>query len=202
MAATYDLQETAMPTPADREKSSRPLLAQIDRQFGKGSVMRLGSDETRSGRGDSHRLDRPGCRTRHRRAAPRPHRRDLRPGVLGQDHAHAARDRQRPAQAAVSRRSSTRSTRSTRSTPSRSGSTSTPSLVSQPDTGEQALEIADMLVRSGSIDLIVIDSVRGPRAARGDRGRNGRLARRPPGPPHVPGAAQAHPAASAPRTPR
>ncbi len=32
-------------------------------------------------------------------------------------------------------------------------------LVSQPDTGEQALEIADMLVRSGSIDVVVIDSV-------------------------------------------
>ena len=32
-------------------------------------------------------------------------------------------------------------------------------LVSQPDTGEQALEIVDMLVRSGSIDIIVIDSV-------------------------------------------
>lgn len=32
-------------------------------------------------------------------------------------------------------------------------------LVSQPDTGEQALEIADMLVRSGAIDLVVIDSV-------------------------------------------
>ncbi|GBU23169.1 recombinase RecA [Fibrobacteres bacterium R8-0-B4] len=32
-------------------------------------------------------------------------------------------------------------------------------LVSQPDTGEQALEIADTLVRSGAIDLIVIDSV-------------------------------------------
>ena len=32
-------------------------------------------------------------------------------------------------------------------------------LVSQPDTGEQALEIADMLVRSGSIDIVVIDSV-------------------------------------------
>ena len=32
-------------------------------------------------------------------------------------------------------------------------------LISQPDTGEQALEIADMLVRSNSIDLIVIDSV-------------------------------------------
>jgi len=32
-------------------------------------------------------------------------------------------------------------------------------LVSQPDTGDQALEIVDMLVRSGSIDLIVVDSV-------------------------------------------
>jgi recombination protein RecA len=32
-------------------------------------------------------------------------------------------------------------------------------LVSQPDTGEQALEITDMLVRSGAVDLIVVDSV-------------------------------------------
>lgn len=32
-------------------------------------------------------------------------------------------------------------------------------LISQPDTGEQALEIADMLVRSGSIDVLVVDSV-------------------------------------------
>ena len=32
-------------------------------------------------------------------------------------------------------------------------------LISQPDTGEQALEIADMLIRSGAIDVIVIDSV-------------------------------------------
>lgn len=32
-------------------------------------------------------------------------------------------------------------------------------LVSQPDTGEQALEITDMLVRSGSIDVVVVDSV-------------------------------------------
>ena len=32
-------------------------------------------------------------------------------------------------------------------------------LISQPDTGEQALEITDSLIRSGSIDLIVIDSV-------------------------------------------
>ena len=32
-------------------------------------------------------------------------------------------------------------------------------LISQPDTGEQALEIADMLVRSGALDVLVIDSV-------------------------------------------
>jgi recombination protein RecA len=32
-------------------------------------------------------------------------------------------------------------------------------LISQPDTGEQALEIADMLVRSGGVDVIVVDSV-------------------------------------------
>ena len=32
-------------------------------------------------------------------------------------------------------------------------------LVSQPDTGEQALEIVDMLVRSGAVDVVVVDSV-------------------------------------------
>ncbi|PIE46331.1 MAG: recombinase RecA, partial [Gammaproteobacteria bacterium] len=32
-------------------------------------------------------------------------------------------------------------------------------LVSQPDTGEQALEIADMLVRSGGVDMVIVDSV-------------------------------------------
>ncbi|CAM5402508.1 recombinase RecA [Eoetvoesiella caeni] len=42
---------------------------------------------------------------------------------------------------------------------SRLGVNLTDLLISQPDTGEQALEITDALVRSGSIDLIVIDSV-------------------------------------------
>jgi recombination protein RecA len=48
-------------------------------------------------------------------------------------------------------------------------------LISQPDTGEQALEIADMLVRSGALDVIVIDSVAAltPRAEiEGDMGDN------------------------------
>ena len=34
-----------MPSPADREKALETALAQIDRQFGKGAIMRLGSDE-------------------------------------------------------------------------------------------------------------------------------------------------------------
>ena len=43
-------------------------------------------------------------------------------------------------------------------------------LISQPDTGEQALEICDMLVRSGAIDCVVVDSVAAlvPRAEIGD----------------------------------
>ena len=46
-------------------------------------------------------------------------------------------------------------------------------LVSQPDTGEQALEITEALVRSGAIDVIVVDSVAAlvPRAARARRSR-------------------------------
>ena len=49
--------------------------------------------------------------------------------------------------------------RSTRSTRRRLGVDTDSLLVSQPDNGEQALEIADMLVRSGALALIVIDSV-------------------------------------------
>ena len=64
-------------------------------------------------------------------------------------------------------------------------------LISQPDTGEQALEIADMLIRSGAIDVVVIDSVAALDPPGRDRGRDGRHPRRPPGPAHVPGAAQA-----------
>jgi len=65
-------------------------------------------------------------------------------------------------------------------------------LISQPDTGEQALEIADTLVRSGAVDVLVIDSVAAlvPRAE--TRGRDGRQPAGPPGAPDEPGAAQAH----------
>ena len=46
-------------------------------------------------------------------------------------------------------------------------------LISQPDTGEQALEIADMLIRSGALDVLVVDSVAALDAAGRDRRRDG-----------------------------
>ncbi len=48
---------------------------------------------------------------------------------------------------------------STPAMPANWASISTNSLISQPDTGEQALEITDTLVRSGGVDIVVIDSV-------------------------------------------
>ena len=76
-----------------------------------------------------------------------------------EDHGRAARGGQRAGARAASPRSSTPSTRSTRSTRKALGVDTDALLVSQPDTGEQALEIADMLIRSGALDIIVIDSV-------------------------------------------
>jgi recombination protein RecA len=64
--------------------------------------------------------------------------------------------------------------------------------VSQPDTGEQALEIAEALVRSNAMDVVVVDSVAALGAARRDRGRDGRQPRRLAGALDEPGAAQAH----------
>ena len=60
---------------------------------------------------------------------------------------------------AASAPSSMPSTRSILSMPRKLGVNVDDLLISQPDTGEQALEICDTLVRSGAIDVIVIDSV-------------------------------------------
>ena len=61
-------------------------------------------------------------------------------------------------------------------------------LISQPDNGEQALEIADMLVRSGSVDVVVVDSVAALTPQGGNRRGNGRAANGPAGETDVPGA--------------
>jgi recombination protein RecA len=147
-----------MASPAEREKALDTALAQIDRQFGKGSVMRLGSDERAPvetiptgsialdaalgigglPRGRIIEIYGPessGKTTLTLHAIANAQKNG---GVAAFIDAEHALD---PEYAKAL------------------GVDIDALLVSQPDTGEQALEIADMLVRSGAIDLIVIDSV-------------------------------------------
>ncbi|NYF16425.1 recombination protein RecA [Microbacterium sp. AK009] len=147
-----------MPSPADREKALETALAQIDRQFGKGSVMRLGGDERAPvevistgsialdvalgvgglPRGRIIEIYGPessGKTTLTLHAIANVQRSG---GIAAFIDAEHALDPDYAKKLGVDIDSL---------------------LVSQPDTGEQALEIADMLVRSGAIDLVVIDSV-------------------------------------------
>ncbi|GAA2919493.1 recombination protein RecA [Microbacterium keratanolyticum] len=147
-----------MPSPADREKALESALAQIDKQFGKGSVMRLGSDERAPveviptgsialdvalgvgglPRGRIIEIYGPessGKTTLTLHAIANAQRNG---GIAAFIDAEHALDPEYAKKLGVDIDAL---------------------LVAQPDTGEQALEIADMLVRSGSIDLIVIDSV-------------------------------------------
>ena len=142
-----------------RDASLEMALAQIEKQHGKGAIMRLGEESRVGVEVVSDRLARHGPRSRSRRSAHAagssrstdPKARARRPSPCTSSP--------RPRRPEGSSRSSTPSTRSTRPTRARSASTSTTSSCSQPDTGEQALEIADTLVRSGAMDVIVIDSV-------------------------------------------
>ncbi|MFG6443675.1 recombinase RecA [Microbacterium sp. P06] len=147
-----------MPSPADREKSLESALAQIDRQFGKGSVMRLGSDDRAPvevistgsialdvalgvgglPRGRIIEIYGPessGKTTLTLHAIANAQRNG---GIAAFIDAEHALDPDYAKKLGVDIDSL---------------------LVSQPDTAEQALEITDMLVRSGAVDLVVIDSV-------------------------------------------
>ncbi len=147
-----------MPSPADREKALESALAQIDRQFGKGSVMRLGSDERapveviptgsialdvalgvgglpRGRIVEIYGPESSGKTTLTLHAIANVQRAG---GIAAFIDAEHALDPDYAQKLGVDIDSL---------------------LVSQPDTGEQALEIADMLIRSGAIDLVVIDSV-------------------------------------------
>ena len=64
-------------------------------------------------------------------------------------------------------------------------------LVSQPDNGEQALEIAETLIRSGAVDIVVVDSVAALGSQGGTRRRHGRSADGLAGAADVAGAAEA-----------
>ncbi|MFC1405845.1 MULTISPECIES: recombinase RecA [unclassified Streptacidiphilus] len=142
----------------DRERALETALAQIERQFGKGSVMRLG-DETRApieviptgsialdialGVGGLPRgrvvevygPESSGKTTLTLHAVANAQKAG---GIVAFIDAEHALD---PDYA------------------KKLGVDTDALLVSQPDTGEQALEITDMLIRSGAVDLIVIDSV-------------------------------------------
>src|ERR1700743_1983442 len=147
-----------MPSAVDREKSLETALAQIDRQFGKGSVMRLGSDERapvaiiptgsialdvalgigglpRGRIVEIYGPESSGKTTVALHAVANAQRGGGIAAFIDAEHALDPEYAQKL------------------------GVDSEALLVSQPDTGEQALEIMDMLIRSGAIDIVVIDSV-------------------------------------------
>ena len=147
-----------MPTIADREKALDAALAQIDRNFGKGSVMRLG-DESRAPveviptgstaldvalgigglpRGRVIEIYGPESSGKTTVALHAVASAQRAGGIAAFIDAEHALDPEYAKKLGVDTDSL---------------------LVSQPDTGEQALEIADMLIRSGALDIIVIDSV-------------------------------------------
>src|SRR6187431_3441369 len=147
-----------MAAPQDREKALEAALSQIDRQFGKGSIMRLGDD----GRAPVEVIPTGSIAL------------DVALGIGGLPRGrvveiygpessgkttvalHAVANAQRAggiaafidAEHALDPEYA-----------KKLGVDTDALLVSQPDTGEQALEIADILIRSGGIDILVIDSV-------------------------------------------
>src|SRR4051812_12025229 len=147
-----------MPAPQDRAKALEAALSQIDRQFGKGSIMRLGDDgrapveviptgsialDVALGigglpRGRVVEIYGPESSGKTTVALHAVANAQKAGGIAAFIDAEHALD---PDYA------------------KKLGVDTDALLVSQPDTGEQALEIMDMLIRSGAIDIVVIDSV-------------------------------------------
>ncbi len=142
----------------DRDKALAAALGQIDRQFGKGAVMRLGDDVAQKvqviptgsvaldvalgigglPRGRIVEIYGPESSGKTTVALHAVASAQKAGGIAGFIDAEHALD---PAYAR------------------KLGVDTDALIVSQPDTGEQALEIADMLIRSGALDIVVIDSV-------------------------------------------
>ena len=144
--------------PQDREKALEAALSQIDRQFGKGSIMRLG-DEGRAPveviptgsialdvalgigglpRGRVVEIYGPESSGKTTVALHAVANAQRAGGIAAFIDAEHALDPEYAKKLGVD---------------------TDALLVSQPDTGEQALEIMDMLIRSGAIDIVVVDSV-------------------------------------------
>ena len=142
----------------DREKAVEAAMSQIERQFGKGSIMKLGSQavldvpvistgslalDIALGTGGLPRgrvceifgPESSGKTTLALHAVAEAHKQGGIAAVIDAEHALDI------------------------AYAGKLGVNCNELLVAQPDTGEQALEITDMLVRSGAIDIIVIDSV-------------------------------------------
>jgi recombination protein RecA len=143
----------------DKQKALDAALAQIDRAFGKGSAMKLGSREAMQIEAISDGSLGLDIALGIGGLAAWSYRRDLRPGKLGQDHARLTSSPKRRRRAAAPSRSSTRTCSSIPVYAKKLGVNIDELIVSQPDTGEQALEITDTLVRSNAIDVLVVDSV-------------------------------------------
>jgi recombination protein RecA len=147
-----------MPSESDRDKALDTALAQIDKQFGKGSVMRLGSDERAPvevipsgsialdvalGIGgfpkgrivEIYGPESSGKTTLALQVAAEIQKAGGTAAFVDAEHAMDPKYAEKL------------------------GVKIEDLLISQPDTGEQALEITDMLVRSSAVDLVIIDSV-------------------------------------------
>ena len=147
-----------MSVSADKQKAVDSAISQIERQFGKGSIMKLGSRQV---------VDVPviptGALALDRALGIGGYPRGRVVEIFGPEssgkttlalHAVAEAQRQGGIAAFVDAEHALDTTYARNL-----GVNTDDLLVSQPDTGEQALEIADMLVRSGAVDVLVIDSV-------------------------------------------
>ena len=177
----------------DKKAALETALAQIEKQFGKGAVMRLGQNEAMHVEAIPTGSAFPGSGARASAALPRGRIVEIYgPGESsGKTTAGAALHRRGRRSAAATRRSSTWSTPSTRSTPGRWAWTWTACWSPSRIPASRRWRSREALVRSGAIDVIVVDSVAALVPQGGDRGRDGRLPRRPAGAPDEPGAAQA-----------
>jgi recombination protein RecA len=119
-----------------RDTALQGALAQIERQFGKGSVMRMGDE---------------GAQVRVEAIPTGALSLDLALGIGGMPRGRIVE--------VFGPESSGKTTLVYHVNAQRLGVNIDELLVSQPDYGEQALEIADMLVRSGAVDVVAIDSV-------------------------------------------
>ncbi|MGM0451928.1 MAG: recombinase RecA [Thermodesulfobacteriota bacterium] len=151
-------QEPSTEKSTDKEKAVQTAMGQIERQFGKGAIMKLGSN---------HVIDVPAIPTGALAldqalgvgGLPRGRVTEIYgPESSGKTtlalHAVAEAQKQGGIAAFVDAEHALDTAYA-----QKLGVNCDELLVSQPDTGEQALEIAEMLVRSGAIDILVVDSV-------------------------------------------